>query len=303
MKNTFKKPLLLLVVGLLVVAGASAALLSAFGVIELEADVEQSVLVDGNQYDEPILEGVNPMAGASVCMPHNIENRAVVDIPLLLESTDEEGIEVTYRIAQELDLALNLDDLVLPSGNTFDELDVTVTRENGYVVLSVTENDPVKYPMAMFFISNADDEYRFRAGFNQIAESNGWETFYQDEPMDGPTPVNFATQGFNGSVNRTNDTIVLMMSEDELNEGDKISFNIQAAGDGSRGQHRFPKDFDANTPSTQAPVILAEYQELGNSFTIDAETSMDFEICYDFHWALVPQVYNIQTEVQPNLAE
>jgi hypothetical protein len=302
MKSLFKNPLLLVVMGILIAASVSAVLLTAFNVVEVEADVEQSVLVDGKQYDESISESLDLVAGDIVCLPHEIENRATIDIPLQLESTDEEGIEITYRMADAINLQLTEDDFRYETGTTFDAFNVSFTQDSEHIIVTVTEEDPIKYPWAMVFVSNADDEYKYRAGYNPIKDDTGLETFYQEYPWGPFTQESFEDAGFDGSVNRTNESITIKIPLEELEEGDRLSMNVQAAGDGSRGQHKFPTSFNWNNPSNDAPIV-GTFNELNNPFSVDAESTMNFEICYDFHWALAPAVYDLETEVQPNLAE
>lgn len=90
------KKLVYIVMAAMFVVAVSAALLTSFGVINLNASVDQAVLVDGGDNTQINDDDLEIVAGSEVCYGHDLENQAEVPVGIELESTDIEGIAVSY---------------------------------------------------------------------------------------------------------------------------------------------------------------------------------------------------------------
>lgn len=69
---------------------ASAGLLSYYGSVETTADVSQSVLIDGNDYETPLSHSFDINAGCTKIYKHKIKNTACVEAPIEI-TTDIDG--------------------------------------------------------------------------------------------------------------------------------------------------------------------------------------------------------------------
>jgi hypothetical protein len=93
-------------VGLLAVAIvgtliASGALLTYFGKIETTMHVEQSVVLDGLDWDEPVQALIeDAVGGCCYCYEHNVENRGCEGIWLDFEDEVPEGIYAHYYLPE-----------------------------------------------------------------------------------------------------------------------------------------------------------------------------------------------------------
>jgi len=101
-KKHGKKTLILALTLMLCVGVASAALLQYYGRITTTITAEQSVLVDGKTYEEPIAvtlprDGETIYGGDTVYVCHNLTNRANNPVTIALESAyNESEVSVTY---------------------------------------------------------------------------------------------------------------------------------------------------------------------------------------------------------------
>ena len=80
----------------------SAGLLSYYGKVETTANVQQSVVIDGHNWDEPITHELDINAGCTEVFKHKILNRACVDASIDITTTIDghgngpEGVDVQY---------------------------------------------------------------------------------------------------------------------------------------------------------------------------------------------------------------
>lgn len=99
---------ILAIVAIVMTAGmASAALLSYYGKITATANVEQSVVVDDQDYLNPIVERFDTVGGNTVVMPHILTNRSEISATVNFETScsavdinddwmKPDGVTVTY---------------------------------------------------------------------------------------------------------------------------------------------------------------------------------------------------------------
>jgi len=93
-------------VGALLLAATlvSATLLTYFGSVQTTMNVQQSVVVDGNNWDHPILQTIDATGGCDYCYQHNITNRGCkgiwLDFTTLVtppDGGDGQGLTTTYN--------------------------------------------------------------------------------------------------------------------------------------------------------------------------------------------------------------
>lgn len=83
---------------------ASAGLLSYYGSIETTANVQQSVVIDGNNWDVPITHDFDVMAGCTEMFKHKIVNRGCIEAPVDATTTinahgkGSDGVNVNYYL-------------------------------------------------------------------------------------------------------------------------------------------------------------------------------------------------------------
>lgn len=114
MKIFGKQISLLLGTGIILATIVTAVLLTYFGKIVTTVNVQQSVLLDGRAWDDPVLETIPEAApgGEEFCFLHKVKNQASIDIPIVFDITCEgdsdcEGItETTYNVPETATLDL-----------------------------------------------------------------------------------------------------------------------------------------------------------------------------------------------------
>jgi len=97
-KKTAMGLLAVLIAGTLI---ASAGILSYYGTVNTQANVTQSVLIDGQNYENPISHSFDINAGCMKIFKHKIKNTACVEAPIDITTTitgpgGPEGVHVRY---------------------------------------------------------------------------------------------------------------------------------------------------------------------------------------------------------------
>jgi len=78
---------LALLIAVMFIGVASAGLLTYYNTITVNANVEQSVLVDGKDVTEPINQDLDAIGGGTYYFKHDIENRAPIDATVIFDTT------------------------------------------------------------------------------------------------------------------------------------------------------------------------------------------------------------------------
>ena len=157
MKNTLEQEVellgrsvsVLLIAGLLVVGGASAALLSSFGTVDGQADVTQSVYVGNSALSDADTESIfdatsdedgSIVAGESVIGTTTIENRGDLPVPVDFTSSGdytEDGVDYEYALLDTFAVANN-------TAETDNSASTEVVRtDDGFGVKATAEIDSV----------------------------------------------------------------------------------------------------------------------------------------------------------------
>lgn len=179
----------LAIAGLLVVGGASAALLDSFGTVSGEADVQQAVEVPDSQSFK-----FNPSTAGDMTISDSFNYHSNQDEPvpvsITTEVNDVEGeneVDAGYERATNVD-GVSVDQIVYNQWNTSEEgYDVSVTAEEdqeaetGYSI-SFTGQDSSDYAIAWFDASNADIS---SSGYNSLTY-DGEAATDEDDVADNP---------------------------------------------------------------------------------------------------------------------
>jgi len=288
-KKIFGLPIGIFLIGLVVISGASAALLSAFGVISLNASVDQAVLVDGGDYLQINDDNLEIVAGSSECMLHLIENQADIDIDIALETVVEEGIDVTYQIINNVQ-QLTQDDF---SESSFG-FDVEIVKEENELIVTVTDSDltDVYYPYATIIMMDENKDFKYNTGFSSEALLNSWDGMYKAYNIGWGSAEDVS--GYPITVDRTLEQVVISIPSSMYDESDLIGLNVEGIGSGPAIQSKYPVDLTWNVGNG---ITMVEYSSLLSPFTMNSETSMNFNICYDFAANLASGDYPLETEV------
>jgi len=238
MKNTLEQEVellgrsvsVLLIAGLLVVGGASAALLNSFGEITGDADVEQSVILDGQTYAQPEVSGFDEsiVAGESIEGDNfDVENQASVPVDVDFTTTteefdpDDEGIDYEYTL-------LN----TVSDGDSSEVENNVVRREDGFAVESRVDFD------------GSEDEAVSGVQFDLSSDE---EVEYGEESItvdysEGGDLTHYAPDWFVVGVELDSDENL-----DDYEEGDFVyiaDFNVGRSGDYEDGSDYTFEDVD-----------------------------------------------------------
>jgi len=122
-----RKKLLLVAISMIVASTlVSATLLNNFGSIRTTMNVEQSVQIDGHNYDEPVEHQIDAIGGCCYCFEHEVTNQGCEGIWLDWEhygEPDLDGIDIS--IVSECYLE-HLDVSVLDGMAQYDDFEVYV---------------------------------------------------------------------------------------------------------------------------------------------------------------------------------
>ena len=96
-KKLFGMPIAVFLVGILLIGGATAALMTYFGQVQTEVNIDQGLKLDGNNWDEPVTQTINAFSVQSYfgVTSHVLTNDAGVDAEVKLVTECEE-IETTH---------------------------------------------------------------------------------------------------------------------------------------------------------------------------------------------------------------
>ena len=273
---------------------ASAALLTYYGKVETTATVSQSILVDGNDWTNPVLDSFDVTGGCTVCKYHWIRNNACIDGTVSLDTViSSPGVTVTYKDSVHLE---NKD----PSGWTIisgddTEADVTfeiVGEEFAYTLEATGLQIDAEYVLIYY----ADFDERFNQwGGNNPGALLGTFTADSDGAISGGNSVDIGmnmphindwnnappadyTQSPDSYDHKTGAKLWLVPSTDYV-EGELTVWN--------------PTTYLFETE------LIRYFGNDVNEITIPAGEFIDFLICYEFAIDINPGNYIITTDVIP----
>lgn len=318
----------LAILAVLFIGVVSAALLQYYGQIQTTITAEQSVLVDGKTYDQPIIvtlprEGETVYGGDTICVCHNLTNRARNPISVILESEyNESEVSVKYYkcldygvvvqtgqyddAAQVYPIAVTVEDLGEWIQWTFDFFAYNTTpvvgdgHFAGAVIISLDGSTPA------FQIHNNDgacSAFDFGTWLYSPYDptGGGWYGWHTGE-ADWNTPVDElwwveATGARDFSANPEGKLIVKIH---KLKLGETFYWAVYANQFGfynpNNGVSAYPEGFAWGTNEIFEKATILE--EITAPLTLEPEQTINFVICYELNPALIGET-TIVTRVTP----
>jgi len=299
-KKLGRRGLIVLAVLLVSATLVGATLLTFFGEIETTMTVEQSVMIDGNGWDEPVAHSIEAIGGCTYCFEHTILNQGCQGIWLDWLHTgtpNMEGIDIT--MTQESPCHLDYITLEVLDGIADDSFELYVDEE---LVYTYTDEEPINDPETWIeheidlspyeIVSCMAHEIKIVAigpqweqfetygqlGVNQINlyvndklcnEVNiGNESSEAGIPMEGWGPIEPATSG--GNWGGIDDCRAVWIDGDEPWATVELTCTC------------CPGEVEMETP-----------------FYLESGESIDFSICYELDMLIAPGTYHIYSTLVP----
>jgi len=297
-------PLLAIVLVGLLTLGASAALLTYYGYVEMTADVEQSIKIDGNVYSTPSTDDLGEVIGGSCyCYSHFIDNVGEKDAKITYSHTGNPAAEVQVKLLEEVHETLMLyDELYKEPANPGPGFTVTETWEGGNVIWDIELEDlPYSHTEFGLVIAFSNDKAAFQLGTGQMFGA-GSPPIYQEcgEDLGGPyggwattSPTHDLPEGMivtnPGGSGEPGYGDILFHIEIPAKYlggyGAEYYWAVTVAGnwEGGYGFTLYP---DPTVWTRWSSRGIYQKNHVGtllpNPFDLSAGAHLDFQICYDF---------------------
>jgi len=301
------KFLLVFVVILVSVSLASASLLSYFGKITTTVDVQQSIQIDGMNWDEPLTEEIEAIGGCCYCFEHEVTNQGCE--PMMLDwdiwgTPDLEGIDVLFTREPYLgDLVIN----VLDGFAEYDDFDVYVGSTLVYTYEAEGGDEtwvehtidllPFEIPMdgthTITIECTADEPWEHFETYGQLAVDTielycelgelcdsvdiGKTTSEAPHNLIGWGPIEPANSG--GAYGGIDDCRCTWITDDDPWASVDLTCEYFCVGCGAD------------------ECVGIEFMD--EPFEILPGETIEFCICYDFDMLIAPQVYTIHAKLIP----
>ncbi|MFW6449746.1 MAG: hypothetical protein ACOCZ6_01720, partial [Nanoarchaeota archaeon] len=306
-------PIALFVIGIMVLGGATATLLSVYVTVQSEANVEQSVTLEGG--DTTAEFSFSPVqAGNRVVDVYNLENTADVDAQAKwidsykfnnqAWSGEEDGIDTRYyelelledEQTQEQTWGDGLNDLS-------DPLEVKVSYQGENVVFQAWASDDYSDKAMLTFTLDKDNNGE--ADFQIQRQSDGWkykeviDESWEDEWSDVPGDFYVKKNG----VKHTLKVPVEMLGGFGSYYRFGVDSNDQDDGNGQTfypGPEKLWHDGEDYVSSDHYKEMnLGNEVEDGTAFTVGAGEIVPFAVVNEFAINLEPGDYKVKAEVNP----
>ena len=319
-----KKKLLMFGLPLLAVALVSAALLSYFGIITINADIEQSVIIDGKT--EAIIHEIPQVApgGESFCFLHKVKNYASIDIPVSLNTTctstagDTSGVcggveSKVYEVPETTTLHLESKDPTTWTVNGSMKADLTYDPVNPTFKGTLTTSglNAVEYALIYY----PDQEDRFASDKWNGAGGIVIATFTDDVTglsIEKDLGINLPNTG-DWNINPSPDYCDNHNGFDDYAHCKGAKIWIVPTSDLDSGNlplkvwnpssYLFETDLITYSDCT-FPAGLPDAVDMVKGSSIDSlntesKTTTPMLVCYDFDVMIAPGTYTIETQVLP----
>jgi len=279
---------------------ASGALLSYYGKVTTTATVSQSVLLDGNDYTNPVADSFGTVGGCCEWSDHDLENKGCSQAPIVIDtsySPDGIGITTTYTV-QTTDDNTNWGDnevvaFPIATGLTLDDLFAGAGLSYTYTVLDGGLYDGASPVIAVIDLDDGRHIILFpgwgtRTGTHTLTFS---DTVATCSVNGGSAPVDFSLQPNDFSSwlygsGPAYGNFADILADTTLIDGTEVVTRIAI-------QHQA-----ANTDETDEVVSLTfdgtthNFAMIeGTPFTLYPGEIMHFRIRYCFDIAIVPGIY------------
>lgn len=324
-KKIFGIPALALVLGLLVVGGATAALLSYFGSVEQTTTVKQGLTLDGNDWDVPVetsLDDLYSNVGGIVSSNHKLINNADIDSKVNIVRTDCVGEgscdEIETKFYDNVVNKIKLVEAGDLESEDFGDLYVTTTPTENTVIYEIeVPSDYFETSVAnlnlQVSLTNSEDENNFQVIYYP-SEEHKWKFLSPSlnsdnivegkeniEELDEVVSLDFIENDGDNSI------IKIVLNRPAVQQ----SFGVQST-DGGEGYR------DISTPNWEdkdGEDNIYQYggfseqgtesheqvvKELTQPVTVPANSEVDFVIANKFPVGVNPGDYVITSEIQLN---
>lgn len=330
MKTKFSRKLgrrgkigLALLITAMFIGVASAALLDYYNTVTVNANVEQSVLIDGKDINDPINKDFDAVGGGTYYFKHDIENNAPIEATVLFDTTyspeltDEEITTTVYNLTPTTTLILENKDpsdwSIIEDGTqatlTFD----TVATNFNYEFNATGLESEIDY--SLIYYADFDERFNKWGGHNpgafiaefttnadgDIAETTGSINL----AMNLPTPPDWnigpeADYTQSDGYEHANGAKIWLVPSDCYDEGAcKVTT-------WSPTRFLFETDLiiylDCNkaVEDEVAEIIVEQYAEdVTGNLVIDPGEKIPLLFCYEFAIDIYPWIYKITTKVVP----
>jgi hypothetical protein len=283
----------------LLIGIASAALIPYFGQVKMTATVKQAVLLDGKDINNmPITEKANVSGGESFCRYHWLKSQTSVPVALTFETSQIDGITVSYY--KFGDLSLGPGNFSYRDPNVHYVSSVVLSIKDGVAVWTIDLDGALISGHwstgTQLLVVTPEKIYSF--GISPGAASQPVYKEYISGAWSLPLPV---PTGMEATGNVNYEHFVLKIPLNYL-VGGMWAINIEASWAGHTGSWwaRYPTNWGGWYDFENVVDIysLATVQ-LVLPFTLEPGERLDFVICYSFDLLIPAGTYDIYTTVKP----
>lgn len=332
--NIFGKSVSVFVVAIIAMGLVSAALLTYYGVITGSVVAAQSVLVDGKNYQEEIMEDKIPEeapGGEMFCFKHYLKNDASVETTVYLEndcsakkleggSMSCEGADKYHYVMPE-EVTLNLCSKETSTWTCNNQMTATLTFDPvnpHFVGTLITSGLNPKTEYALIYYADKPGRFVDWGGDNpgkvivtfQGSETNGVNfSINTNLGMNLPSEPDANIDEYCYAVSGTGE-----ITGDNYNHCHGAKLWIVPTGDltGDKltnwnpSSYLFETDlivyFDCNIKKLTSNYPIDEYAEVATSVDLESGEEKPFFNCYDFAINIRPGTYTFTTKVTPESA-
>ena len=281
----------------------SAGILTYYGKVETTANVQQSVVLDGNNYDMVVEKDISTTAGCCVCHPHYLKNRACVDAPVDMTCSSDSAYEVLFLAPPVEDYELDESDFYKRGGTHEYSIDVDVEHGSGYVQWTVDYSDiggsmttsgcqlvigDGTVPLFQVFVNSHESTTPAYKPY-----SSGWGSYES-------LPTGITMTGNAGDTHFVITIDTSLLSDCPCGIYDYYwAMNCETTWSGASDQYCYPPAVSSNIWTSSVNYKHDGYTPITFPMTLPPQERVDFVMCYKFHVAAVPGVYNIITSFIP----
>lgn len=299
------------IVLLLSVTLVGATLLQYFGKVETTANVQQSVVIDGHNWDVPVTHTLEAMGGCCYCYGHTIENRGCKGIDLQFNNygcPNLKGIDVIVgkpAILTKLEIS-HLDGIADDSFNVYIDDELVYEYQNGgdtetwYTeTIDLTQFDIMSCGTHTIKIEALGEPWKYFETYGQLAidwiklyrqSASQWEMLCDEVDIGDVTsesthnpigwgPIEPDTHGGNWGGIAPGTCRVVWFDQDETWATVDLTCVCPQCGQET-------DDCDLCIPIEQP-------------FHLDAKSSMFICVCYKFDMLIMPGTYTITSKLVP----
>ena len=313
----------LAIAGLLVVGGASAALLDSFGNVTGDAGVNASIVIDDQQATSvsgPTVDAEfsqdEVVAGDFVSTSHSLDNRADEAIEVGLNSENQEGVSTSNVLYFQsdpddvedpsYDVEVSTSEPLTDDSNYSVHVEGSATRDYAtvlYPVSDLSESDTITYKVETFGDHNVGnegvDEIYLNTEDAQYAIVNGAQV-----DNDGQVTVDLDEVSYFGEVNPSDysevQSIGLGFGDASASYQEGVTADVDVTiDDVVAGDSHVDEVTQRETTLAPTGRITEEFESEQGAFDVDTTTRYGLISTTHFSPYVVPDTYTVSTSVNP----